>query len=182
VFKQFLQDFSGVIIDVGCGNRSMIVDAGLSLNQSKIVGIDIATPSEILDYTVKAEATKLPIKSHSVNCIFLGEIIEHLNNQESMMQEICRVIADNGLMVISTPNISQAYGDHKKMLNYRSLKRLVTSFGFTVLKERGIYCKYLSRTGLYRRLGSPSLKRFLMELHFPTKISFDIILLCQKRE
>jgi SAM-dependent methyltransferase len=177
VLKDLFLRFSGAILDVGCG-YSLVADF-----QPNVIGVDISSPRNV-SYPIKADAMNMPIENDSIDCVHLGEVIEHFDNhnQKDVLLEIRRVLRDNGLMIVSTPNISDAYGDHKNMLEYKQFKELVTSSNFMILESRGIYCKYFSRTGLYRKLKNSFLKAFLMRLTFPASISFNVILLCQKRE
>ena len=171
--QDLFSQFSGVILDLGCGT-SLVTEF-----KPNVIGIDIGSQKNV-DWPIKADACNIPIRHGSIDCIYAGEIIEHLENQEAFLHEIRRVLKDNGLLLISTPNISDAYGNHKKMLEYKQFKQQVTTSGFAILKRKGIYCRYFSRTGLYRKVKFRYVKRFLMIIPFPVSISYNVVLLCRK--
>ncbi|VVE56290.1 methyltransferase [Pandoraea communis] len=48
----------------------------------------------------------LPIESDSVDTVILQEVIEHLPNHLSALQEICRILKPGGELFLTTPNRS----------------------------------------------------------------------------
>ncbi|MEK7172952.1 MAG: methionine biosynthesis protein MetW, partial [Patescibacteria group bacterium] len=48
----------------------------------------------------------LPFESNTFDCIFFGDIIEHLFDPESLLKEVGRVLKPSGRLVISCPNIA----------------------------------------------------------------------------
>ena len=48
----------------------------------------------------------LPFESNTFDCVFFGDIIEHLFDPESLLREVGRVLKPNGRLVISCPNIA----------------------------------------------------------------------------
>ena len=57
--------------------------------------------------TIQLDATKpFPIFSNSLHGIFLGEIIEHIFDTQSILQECYRVLIQGGILVITTPNLA----------------------------------------------------------------------------
>lgn len=48
--------------------------------------------------------TILPFENDSFDCVFFGDIIEHLFDSESLLKEVKRVLKPNGRLVISCPN------------------------------------------------------------------------------
>lgn len=65
---------------------------------------------------------KLPYANHSFDVVTATEVIEHLENFRALLREIYRVLKDDGLLVLTTPNI----------LNLNSRLRNLW-FGFAVL-------------------------------------------------
>jgi len=58
---------------------------------------------------VSAKAEKLPFKNNSIDCIMIGEALHHFQNIEQSINEIYRVLKDNGKLFIFDfdPSISK---------------------------------------------------------------------------
>lgn len=56
-----------------------------------------------------AEKGSLELGDHSVSCILLLDIIEHLVDPTHCLQEAVRVLQKNGLLIITTPNLAMLY-------------------------------------------------------------------------
>ena len=46
----------------------------------------------------------MPYKNNTFDAVFIGEIIEHLENPYKAMIEVSRVLKNNGILYLSTPN------------------------------------------------------------------------------
>ena len=100
------------VLDAACGEGygSMLL-AGAA---ASVIGVDIdATAighaqSRYAQRTnlrfVQASCTSLPLAAASVDLIISFETIEHLAEQEQMLAEFRRVLVDDGVMMISSPN------------------------------------------------------------------------------
>lgn len=101
------------VLDVACGSgygSSYLVERGAK----KVVGLD--NSPEAIEYAkgtygktgvefLIADAENLPFDSGTFDVVVSFETIEHLKNQEKCLQEIKRVLKEDGLAIISTPNI-----------------------------------------------------------------------------
>jgi SAM-dependent methyltransferase len=93
-------------LDVGCANF-----AGIDLVNSKIdkpnksFGVDIykSHPKTIV---CDLNKNKLPFKNNSIDVCSSFETIEHIFFTEHYIQEIYRVLKNNGILYISTPNLA----------------------------------------------------------------------------
>jgi SAM-dependent methyltransferase len=109
------------VLDAGCG--SGYGTARLAEVASNVIGVDYA--AEAIDYArgnfsgpnirfVRASCEVLPIDSASVDLIVCFEVIEHLARWQEFLAEARRVLAPDGLLVISTPNEAY-YADSRKL-------------------------------------------------------------------
>ena len=98
------------VLDVGCstGYFGKILKAA----NNYVVGIDISKSAikiakKNLDeaYCVNIENELLPTK-RKFDLIILSEVIEHLFDPESTLKKVIRHLKKNGLIIITTPNIS----------------------------------------------------------------------------
>lgn len=94
----------GMLLDVACGGGLLAphVPGGY-----RHVGIDIV-PSAVrraAEYGVEAfvaDATALPFADRTFDVVVAGEILEHLEDLEGAVSELCRVVRPGGRIVIDT--------------------------------------------------------------------------------
>lgn len=138
------------VLDVACGEGygSFL----LANTACTVVGVDISTESVLhaqekykknnLSY-VQGSATNLPFEDACFDVVVSFETIEHLYEQELMIKEIRRVLKDDGVLIISSPNrpvYSEASGEynefHVKELDYAEFNNLLSGY-FPSLKYYG---------------------------------------------
>lgn len=98
-------------LDAGCGTGYGV--AALARHAHSVAGVDIA--AEAVDYAranagaenvcyLQASATALPFAAASFDLITAFEVIEHLKDWRDLLSEAPRVLAPDGLFLVSTPN------------------------------------------------------------------------------
>lgn len=100
------------VLDAACGEgygTAMIASAGAKL----AVGVDVdekavehARERYGLDFR-QGDVTELPFDEGSFDLVVSFETIEHVGDGERVISEFRRVLSDEGLLVISTPNKSE---------------------------------------------------------------------------
>lgn len=99
------------VLDAGCGTGygSLL----LARQAQSVVGIDVA--QEAIEFAsarssaantryLQASAAALPFASHSFDLITAFEVIEHLDDWPSLLDEAARLLTHFGLFIVSTPN------------------------------------------------------------------------------
>lgn len=142
----------------------------LAQSAARAAGVDIS-PEAVANATknyagenlsfLEGSAVAIPLPDASVDVVVSFETLEHLHEQEKMLQEIRRVLRDDGLLIMSTPNrrIYRAHGDnefHVKELDQEEFIALLAG-QFThvsLLGQMVMYGSLLSGTG-----GDPVLLR-----------------------
>lgn len=146
------------ILDVGCGDGTV---SQLFLRAGKVFGVDIAP--EFVEQAIEkgieartADVTRdgLPFPAGSMGVVYAGALIEHLYDPEFFLGECHRVLVQNGIIVLSTPNIasltsrlrmlfgggpkfytsalSWEFGGHIRIFTSRTLRQLLEENGFAV--------------------------------------------------
>jgi SAM-dependent methyltransferase len=146
------------ILDVGCGDGTV---SRLFLKAGQVLGIDIVP--EFVEHAIEkgieakaADVTQdgLPFPEGSMDVVYAGALIEHLYDPEFFLRECHRVLAEEGIILLSTPNIasltsrlrmlfgrgpkfyasalSWEFGGHIRMFTTRTLRRLLEENGFVV--------------------------------------------------
>ncbi len=116
------------ILIAGCGNG----EDSRALN-TRSVGFDfsyaaIKTASRFFPenlYAV-ADGMKIPFAAKTFDCIVCSEVLEHIIRPREMLSELCRVLKDDGKLVITVPNWLCWYGLARKTAEF-ILRRPVTA-------------------------------------------------------
>jgi len=96
---------SGDLLDIGCA------DGGLRRHlagRCRYVGLDsTATGSKLYGARpeVFGDAAQLPFRANSFDAVVLLDVLEHLAEPRTSLQEICRVLRPGGLLYINVPCI-----------------------------------------------------------------------------
>ena len=164
----------GNVLDVGCGTgrntarldhvtRRVGVDPGFAgLRRGRSLFPELGL--------VCGNAYQLPIQSSAFDSVMMIDVVEHLEKPEVALKEVIRVLKDNGVLFLQTPNypIKRIYDwwhyargrrnrfqddpTHVTKFNYSRLKSLVAASGFKIDRAvaRNIFLD--SRLPLFRRL------------------------------
>lgn len=137
--ERFVEDKS--VLDVGCGTGYGIY--ALSNKASKTVGIDIWKEGIYYCHQQYSEKTlflttsgfHLPFRDNSFDLAVSFQVIEHINPDMviNYLEEIKRVLKNNGLFIVSTPNsrlrllpFQKPWNpDHKKEYDAKELKSVL---------------------------------------------------------
>jgi 2-polyprenyl-3-methyl-5-hydroxy-6-metoxy-1,4-benzoquinol methylase len=107
VLRELLERMtSGKVIDVPCGSGALALrmgQAGLS-----VTGVDIEPPAVNAPYDHREADLDagLPFPDAEFDAVVSVEGIEHLENPFRFVRECNRVLRDDGLLIMTTPNIS----------------------------------------------------------------------------
>lgn len=128
----------GVLLDIGCGRmpyRPLILP-----KVKKYIGADHPSTAKMYHGDVKpdiyADATKIPLKTRSIDTILSLMVFEHLPHPELAMQEMKRLLKPNGVVLLSTVQmypIHDAPHDYFRYSRY-GLSNLFHNAGFKILK------------------------------------------------
>ena len=126
-----------VIVDVGCGDGAA---AGLAAQRNPgqhMVGLDWSvsalTQARRLGLTVTRAGVDagLPLASQTADVVIMSELIEHLVDTDSALDEAFRVLKPGGSLLLSTPNLAAWYN--------RGLLALGVQPIFSEVSLRGVY-------------------------------------------
>lgn len=113
------------VLDIGCGqgvHEKTLVLAGCD----RIVGIDVNSDSlvccrsgnQVGNY-VQANGEMIPLKDESFDVVIMVEVIEHIDNQNSCLREIFRVLRPGGRLLVTAPNKGFPFITHGITINER---------------------------------------------------------------
>lgn len=105
---------NGRFLDLGCYDGEKTVRIARRIHAEKNIGLDLAilplrkakekgVIAVLVDFNQKAS---LPFPESSFDCIYAGEVIEHLFSPDALLVEIHRLLVPDGYAVITTPNLA----------------------------------------------------------------------------
>lgn len=132
-----------VVLDIasgeGYGSRTIAESA------KEVIGIDIDeeavkhAATKYAQYTnlsfKTGSVTEIPLKDDSVDVVVSFETIEHIAEHEQMLSELKRVVKDDGLVVVSTPD-KKIYTDESGVVNEFHVKELYKEEFFDLMKSQ----------------------------------------------
>ena len=129
-----------VVLDIASGEgygSAIIAEVAAS-----VTGIDI-DPEAIQHASLKysgidnlhfecGSVTEIPLSAHSVDVIVSFETIEHIAEHDEMLNEFRRVLKNDGILIISTPD-KKIYTDESGEVNEFHIKELYKDEFYTLL-------------------------------------------------
>jgi SAM-dependent methyltransferase len=105
---------NGRFLDLGCYDGEKTIRISRWIHARKSVGVDLAilpirkakqrgVDAVLLDFN---QEFSLPFPDGSFECIYLGEVIEHVFSPDVLLAEIRRLLSPDGYAVITTPNLA----------------------------------------------------------------------------
>ena len=121
---------SGEVLDVAAGTGYGAALLGRVARRVWLIDIDGASirhargsyGADNLEF-LQGDATRLPLRSRSVDLAVAFEVLEHVGAQEELVSELARVVRDRGTVLISTPN-KAAYSDARGYRNPYHVREL----------------------------------------------------------
>jgi SAM-dependent methyltransferase len=116
----------GRVLDVGCGAGQVV--ARLTEAGFETYGVDVSEPSiararKFCERCQVYDGKRLPFSDGSFDSAGALNVLEHVDEPEAFIQEVVRVVAPGGKVVISSPNFMRAIGlrdYHPKMRGLRN--------------------------------------------------------------
>ena len=110
-------------VDLGCGTG--YGTAVLAQSARRVLALDLSDesvafakrhyPAQNAEFVV-SDCRQIPLGSQTVDAAICFEVIEHLAEQDAVLEEVRRVLRPDGLLVISTPNRTY-YTEERKEVN-----------------------------------------------------------------
>ncbi|MFZ4542775.1 MAG: methyltransferase domain-containing protein [Saprospiraceae bacterium] len=136
--------FNNNFLDVGCGNKPYKKMIMASSTVTNYIGLDL---EDARDYgTEKADIFwtsdgLIPLEAMSVQSAMATEVLEHCPDPQSIINEVFRVLDQNGIFFITVPfiwNLHEVPHDEYRYTPF-SLERILKNAGFSsiVVKAHG---------------------------------------------
>jgi SAM-dependent methyltransferase len=131
------------VVDVGCGDGTCTQVARAVCDRTPNASVDITGLDWSAEALRRARALEIPVARASVtdvglplatagvDVVIMSELIEHLVDPDSALDELRRVLRPGGTLLLSTPNLAAWYNRILLALGIQPL--------FTEVSLRGIY-------------------------------------------
>ena len=179
--KKLFPDGIDRVLDVGggIGAKLYVISRYVKINEAYSVDLYVP-PQEIQQQLpnikfLKCSAYDLSkmFRSNYFDFVLLSEVIEHLFDPDTAIAEIKNVMKDNGILIISTPNLSSFVNRILLLLGYQPLSTEVSTH-----KQYGRPKKYNLREGVaghIRVFTFRALNEFLKDNGFQIIASYTTI-------
>ena len=117
---------SARILDIGCGSGGFTRQVADQVGTEHIFGLEIGRQTAVTASRVNkinvvmATAEKpLPFRSGSFDIVVSNQVLEHLSNTDNLIKEAYRILRNDGVCVLSTPNLASLHSILSLMLGYQ---------------------------------------------------------------
>jgi len=101
------------IVELGCGDGSLVMEVANALGIRDVYGVDIdevalkkAEDRGVKVFKADLNSDPLPFKDGFFDVVLMEEVIEHLINPDNAIREAHRVLKAGGAFLLSTPNLA----------------------------------------------------------------------------
>ncbi len=165
LLKKYFTDLSEIsVLDAGCGTGYLDFELKNNLGVKQVVSLDVSeTAVELAKSnglnTVLSSLEKIPFPNSSFESILLLDVLEHTPNETKVLNEIERVLKNNGLLFIFVPALNFFWSEqdqklgHYRRYNSKNFDKLFNN-NWQIL-EKGYFNFFLSLPILFfRKLSS----------------------------
>jgi SAM-dependent methyltransferase len=135
------------ILDIGCATGALL--AYLGKNGWRVTGVEISPCANYAREERNLDVRSLPLEENhfpdsGFDVVLASHLVEHLNDPLSFFKDVYRILKNDGLVFITTPNISgfqarlfgsnwrSAIFDHLYLFSRYTLSKLLKNTGFIV--------------------------------------------------
>jgi len=121
---------SGRLLELGCGTGE--TTQRLAAKGYDAIGVDVsllflqargACPEQREAHFAVADVAALPFKAHSVSCVCMNDVVEHIPEVNELLEEVLRVLSKDGTVIIASPNL---------LSPLKPLRHILGTEGFTI--------------------------------------------------
>ena len=130
--------------------RNTEVQSALNLGINENIVSDIHSRRSNIDRLIIGDMTNSGLPSESFDLAVSVEVLEHVQDDEKFVSEVCRVLKPGGRFIMTTPNgdfVENKNPDHKRHYKRQQLNGLLEKY-FT-----NVEVEYAIAGGRYRKIG-----------------------------
>ena len=143
---------STALLDIGCSQGHITRIIGKRFKLAVGVDRDQIVERQSGFYFVRADGCKLPLKSSMFDVVLLNHVLEHVSDQERLLNETLRVLRPGGICYLATPNRYCIIEPHYRLPFLSWLPRYLANFYVRLTGHGSCYLDYLPTQKQLRRL------------------------------
>jgi SAM-dependent methyltransferase len=166
-----LSNGSRTVVEVGCGTGANLALLRREFAHARVLGVDrdphalrLCRERDLAVPLARADGSRLPLRSHGVDCLVALDFIEHVEDDRSLIREFARVLRPGGSLVASVPAYPSLWSAHDEFLHHKrryrtgELEAKLVEAGFRIERRNGFNFLLLPLVALVRRLrrGAPA--------------------------
>jgi 2-polyprenyl-3-methyl-5-hydroxy-6-metoxy-1,4-benzoquinol methylase len=101
----------GMLLDIGCGDGAFTIECAKTIGAQTICGIEIdqndaeEAKAKGMNVFITDASQTFPFKNECFDVITANQVLEHVLNTDNMLKECYRVLNNDGVMILSAPNL-----------------------------------------------------------------------------
>ena len=157
---------NSLVLDLG-GNK--IRKRGLFDINNYNLRVIYANLSSAKRHDVQVDAAHIPFKDSCYDAVICSELLEHVRDPTSVLQEAYRVLRDNGIILICVPFLFRIHRDPDDYGRYTSQywQENLAKIGFADIK--------IERQGLFWSVLMEMLRGYVLEMQKERKVKFKVL-------
>lgn len=133
--SNLIPKLSGKLLDIGCGSKPH--KSLFSVEDH--IGLEVDNEERRKDSSADFfyDTENMPFENNSFDSAFASEVLEHVFNPDTLLEETNRVLKKGGLFLLSTPFLWEEHGKPYDFARYTSfgLKYLLEKKGFVIVEQ-----------------------------------------------
>jgi len=128
-----MEEFAtGTVVDIGSGRLPY---QGRFAHVDRYVSLDITSRH---GPTILGDIQRLPIRNGAINTVVCTQVLEHVPQPVQAINEISRVLALNGVAIISVPHLSHLHNEPNDYYRFthHALKLLIEDSGLELISVK----------------------------------------------
>ena len=110
-YRQFRATRAGSlrVLDVGCGRKAVLsryVDPDDHYSGCDIAELEVTDVESFRRVNLNEDTLVEAFAGQTFDLIFCGEVVEHVFSPDAVMEDLHALLAENGLLLLSTPNLA----------------------------------------------------------------------------
>lgn len=136
-----LQDFRGLLLDVGCGYmpyKSLV--ESLPSGDTKYLGLDLKDNLYSGKPDLFWDGETIPLAENAVDGVMATEVFEHCSDLGKVLREIFRILKPGGCLLFTVPFLWPLHDVPHDVYRYTpfTLEKLLCDAGFSTLRLQGL--------------------------------------------
>lgn len=161
---QYLCDHRGYLVDFGCGN--MPYRSILEPCVDRYQGADLHG-NPLADLTVDAQGCIPELADQCADFVLSNQVLEHVPDPVAYLAEARRVLAESGLLILSTHGVWRYHPDPTDYWRWTSagLRKVIEKQGFEILRFSGLMSPPTAALQLFQDATCIALPGFLQPIY-----------------